>query len=68
MLKPELHKTILAFDVFEKWGIDAVGPLPIISRGKSYILTTVDYLSRWVEARAVKHITAHDVAKIFITN
>ena len=24
VLKPELRKTILAFDVFEKWGIYAV--------------------------------------------
>ena len=63
VLKPELRKTILAFDIFEKWGIDAVGPLPITSRGKSYILTAVDYLSRWAEARAVKQITAKDVAK-----
>ena len=62
-LKPELCKTILAYDVFEKWGIDAVGPLPITSRGKSYILTAVDYLSRWAEAKAVKQITAKDVAK-----
>ncbi|MCO5614358.1 hypothetical protein L7F22_068637 [Adiantum nelumboides] len=53
VLKPELRKTILAYDVFEKWGIDAVGPLPITSRGKSYILTAVDYLSRWAEAKAV---------------
>ena len=42
VLKPELRKTILAFDVFEKWGIDAVGPLPITSQGKSYILMVVD--------------------------
>ena len=49
--------------MFEKWGVDAVGPLPITSRGKSYIITAVEYLSRWAEARAVKHITAHDVAK-----
>ena len=63
ILKPELRKTILAHDVFEKWGIDAVGPLPITSRGKSYILTAVDYLSRWAEARAVRQITAKDVAK-----
>lgn len=27
VLKPEVRKTILTFDVFEKWGIDAVGPL-----------------------------------------
>ncbi|MCO5594211.1 hypothetical protein L7F22_048236 [Adiantum nelumboides] len=53
----------MAFDVLEKWGIDAIGPLPITSRGKSYILTTMDYLSRWAEAIAVKQITAKDVAK-----
>ena len=63
VLKPELRKTIMAYDVFEKWGIDAVGPLPITSRGKCYILTAVDYLSRWAEAKAVKQIRAKDVAK-----
>ena len=62
-MKLELCKTILAFDVFEKWEIDAVGPLPITSTQKSCILIAVDYLSRWVEARAVKLITATNVAK-----
>ncbi|MCO5590464.1 hypothetical protein L7F22_044434 [Adiantum nelumboides] len=63
VLKPELRKTILAYDVFEKWGIDRVSPLPITSRGKNYILRAVDYLSRWAEAKAVRQITAKDVAK-----
>ena len=63
VLKLELCKTILAFDVFEKWGIDAMGPLPITSRGKSYILIVVDYLYRWAEAKAVKQIIAKEVAK-----
>ncbi|MCO5606023.1 hypothetical protein L7F22_060210 [Adiantum nelumboides] len=63
VLKPGLRKTIMAFDVFEKWGIDAIGPLPITRRGKSYILIAVDYLSRWAEAIAIKQITAKDVAK-----
>ncbi|MCO5578412.1 hypothetical protein L7F22_032254 [Adiantum nelumboides] len=63
VFKPELQKTIMVFDVFEKWGIDAIGPLPITSRGKSYILIAVDHLSRWAEAIAVKQITAKDVAK-----
>ncbi|MCO5591440.1 hypothetical protein L7F22_045423 [Adiantum nelumboides] len=60
---PELRKTTLAYDVFEKWGIDVVGPLPITNRGKNYILTPVDYLSRWAEAKAVRQITPKDVAK-----
>ena len=45
ILKPDVRKAMLAFDVFEKWGIDAVGPLPVTQRGKWYILTAVDYLS-----------------------
>lgn len=63
ILKPELRKTIIAFDIFEKWGLDAIGPLPVTSRGKCYILTAVDYLSRWAEAKAVKQVTAKEVAK-----
>ncbi|MCO5598190.1 hypothetical protein L7F22_052282 [Adiantum nelumboides] len=57
----------MAFDVFEKWRIDAIGPLLITSRGKSYILIAVDYLSTWAEAIAVKTITAKDVVK-FVYN
>ena len=49
--------------LFKKWGIDAIGPLPVTSRGKVYILTAVDYLSRWAEAKATKQITAKDVSK-----
>ncbi|MCO5548514.1 hypothetical protein L7F22_001974 [Adiantum nelumboides] len=63
MLRSEIRGTILAYDVFEKWGIDAIGPLPITARGKCYILTAVDYLSRWAEAKLVKQITSKDVAK-----
>ncbi|MCO5591085.1 hypothetical protein L7F22_045062 [Adiantum nelumboides] len=63
VLRSEIRGTILAYDVFEKWGIDAIGPLPITARGKCYILTAVDYLSRWAEAKPVKQITSKDVAK-----
>ncbi|MCO5554991.1 hypothetical protein L7F22_008530 [Adiantum nelumboides] len=63
VLRSKIKGTILAYDVFEKWGIDAIGPLPITAIGKCYILTAVDYLSRWVEAKPVKQITSKDVAK-----
>ena len=62
-MKLELRKTILAFDIFEKWIIDAIGPLPITSQGKSYILTVVDYLSRWVKTRAPRQITAKEATR-----
>ncbi|MCO5603301.1 hypothetical protein L7F22_057450 [Adiantum nelumboides] len=63
VLRSEIRGTILAYDVFEKWDIDAIGPLPITARGKCYILTAIDYLSRWAEAKPVKQITSKDVAK-----
>ncbi|GJW54783.1 reverse transcriptase domain-containing protein, partial [Tanacetum coccineum] len=38
--------------IFDVWGINFMGPFPS-SRGNKYILVVVDYLSRWVEAKAL---------------
>ncbi|GJZ43485.1 reverse transcriptase domain-containing protein [Tanacetum coccineum] len=38
--------------IFEIWGIDFMGPF-LSSRGNKYILVAVDYLSKWVEAKAL---------------
>nr|GEY96956.1 DNA-directed DNA polymerase [Tanacetum cinerariifolium] len=38
--------------IFDVWGIDSMGPLPS-SRGNKYILVVVDYLSKWVKAKAL---------------
>nr|GEV75561.1 retrovirus-related Pol polyprotein from transposon 17.6 [Tanacetum cinerariifolium] len=38
--------------IFDLWGINFMGPFPS-SRGKKYILVVVDYLSKWVEAKAL---------------
>nr|GEY85327.1 reverse transcriptase domain-containing protein [Tanacetum cinerariifolium] len=39
-------------EIFDIWGIDIMGPFPS-SRGNKYILVAVDYLSKWVEAKAL---------------
>ena len=44
---------ILIVDLFDVWGIDFMGPFPN-SFGNLYILVGVDYVSKWVEARAFK--------------
>ena len=44
---------ILVCEIFEVWGIDFMGPFPV-SFGNSYILLAVDYVSKWVEARATR--------------
>lgn len=43
---------ISSYGPFEKWGIDAIGPLPRTSSGMEYIPVTVDYMTRWAEAKA----------------
>ena len=39
----------LQVDLFDVWGIDFMGPFPK-SKNYEYILVTVDYVSKWVEA------------------
>nr|GEU79324.1 hypothetical protein [Tanacetum cinerariifolium] len=44
--------SIQTCEIFDIWGIDFIGPFPS-SRGNKYILVAVDYLSKWVEAKAL---------------
>ncbi|KAL6313013.1 hypothetical protein AAG906_037894 [Vitis piasezkii] len=55
-----------AFDLFDVWGIDFMGPFPM-SFGNSYILVGVDYVSKWVEAIPYKHNDHRVVLKPFET-
>ncbi|GJU15259.1 reverse transcriptase domain-containing protein [Tanacetum coccineum] len=41
-----------ASEVFDIWGIDFMRPFPS-SRNNKYILVAVDYVSKWVEAKAL---------------
>ncbi|GJW47089.1 reverse transcriptase domain-containing protein [Tanacetum coccineum] len=48
------QNAIQVCEIFDVWGIDFMGPFPS-SRGNKYILVVVDYLSKWVEAKAIPH-------------
>ncbi|CAM8953801.1 unnamed protein product [Rhodiola kirilowii] len=58
---------ILVNDVFDIWGIDFMGPFPI-SCGFAYILVAVDYVSKWVEAKATRYDDAKTVVDFLRTN
>nr|GFB43693.1 reverse transcriptase domain-containing protein [Tanacetum cinerariifolium] len=49
-------------EIFDVSGIDFMGPFPS-SRGNIYILVAVDYLSKWVEAKALPTNDARVVVK-----
>ncbi|GJU75333.1 reverse transcriptase domain-containing protein [Tanacetum coccineum] len=56
------QNAIQVCEIFDVCGIDFMGPFPS-SRGNKYILVAVDYLSKWVEAKALPTNDARVVVK-----
>ncbi|GJV36857.1 reverse transcriptase domain-containing protein [Tanacetum coccineum] len=54
-------------EIFDVWGIDFMGPFPS-SRGNKYILVAVDYLSKWVEVKALPINDARVVVNYGVTH
>ncbi|GKF31753.1 reverse transcriptase domain-containing protein, partial [Tanacetum coccineum] len=66
-VKAKLHdempqNSIQVCEIFDIWGIDFMGPFPS-SRGNKYIHVAVDYLSKWVEAKALPTNDARVICK-----
>ncbi|GJY19346.1 reverse transcriptase domain-containing protein [Tanacetum coccineum] len=57
-----LQNAIQVCEIFDVWGIDFMGAFPS-SRGNKYILMAVDYLSKWVKAKALPTNDARVVVK-----
>nr|GEW89602.1 reverse transcriptase domain-containing protein [Tanacetum cinerariifolium] len=60
------QNSIQACEIFDIWGIDFMGPFSSF-RGNKHILVAVDYLSKWVEAKALPINDARVVCK-FLKN
>ncbi|GJY61867.1 reverse transcriptase domain-containing protein [Tanacetum coccineum] len=56
------QNAIQVCEIFDVWGIDFMGPFSS-SRGNKYILVAVDYLSKWVKAKALPTNDARVVCK-----
>ena len=60
--KNNLIRMISLMDLFQRWRIDIVRPLLMTEEGNRYIVVTMDYFSRWPEARPLRHANATSVA------
>ncbi|KAH9263206.1 hypothetical protein BASA83_013446 [Batrachochytrium salamandrivorans] len=47
---------------FERWGIDFYGPMVETKSGNKYLITCIDYATRWVLAKPVKDMTESAVS------
>jgi hypothetical protein len=60
----EMHlKAQVAAKPFKRWALDFVGPFNPKSNQKAYILVTMDYMTKWVEAEALPNTTEEVVIK-----
>ncbi|GJZ72459.1 DNA-directed DNA polymerase [Tanacetum coccineum] len=59
--------SINVYEIFDIYGIDFMGPFPP-SFGNVYILLAVDYVSKWVKAKATKTDDAKVVADFVKAN
>lgn len=62
-------KLIIVEEPFKQWGIDFIGVInPSSSAGHSYVLTAIDYFTKWVEAIPVKNATSKIVCRFLKEN
>ena len=46
--------------ILERWGLDAIGPLPATTEGYTYLLVAIDHASRYAFVKAVRAISAQE--------
>ena len=63
-------RPIMATRAFSNWGIDFVGPIkpPARHTHEEYIIVAIDYLTKWVEAKATVKNDARTTTKFLYEN
>ena len=41
---------------FAQWGLDIIGPFPTTVRQLKFLVVSIDYFTKWVEAKALATI------------
>ncbi|KAL0431963.1 UNVERIFIED_CONTAM: Transposon Ty3-G Gag-Pol polyprotein [Sesamum radiatum] len=55
-------------DAKHLWGMDIVGPFPVASSQRKFLLVAIDYFTKWVEAEPLARITEGEVMKFIWKN
>ncbi|KAL0367273.1 UNVERIFIED_CONTAM: hypothetical protein Sradi_3617400 [Sesamum radiatum] len=60
--------TMLSPCPFIQWGMDIVGPFPLATDQRKFLLVTIDYFTKWVEAEPLARINEGEVMKFIWKN
>jgi hypothetical protein len=55
-------------ELWERVGVDIIGPLPLTNMGNKYICTAVDMCSRFLVTKAIRKTNSKTIAEFFINN
>lgn len=53
-------------NIFEKIGVDVLGPFPRSSRGNRFVVVSVEYASRFAICKALPRVTSDDIVRFLI--
>ncbi|XP_074377023.1 uncharacterized protein LOC141718541 [Apium graveolens] len=53
---------------FAMWGMAILGPFPVASGQRKFIVVAIDYFTKWIEAKALAKITTKKIAQFFWEN
>ena len=48
---------------FAMWGMDILGPFPLASAQRKFLLVAINYFTKWIEAKPLAKITTKLVAQ-----
>nr|XP_017227761.1 PREDICTED: uncharacterized protein LOC108203368 [Daucus carota subsp. sativus] len=65
---PEMLTTINTPIPFAMWGMDILGPFPLASAQRKFLLVAIDYFTKWIEAKPLAKITTKQVAQFVWEN
>ena len=60
---PEMLTSINTPIPFAMWGMDILGPFPLASAQRKFLLVAIDYFTKWIEAKPMAKITTKQVAQ-----
>jgi ribonuclease HI/transposase InsO family protein len=65
---PEMLTSINSPLPFAMWGMDILGPFPMATAQRKFLIVAIDYFTKWIEAKPLAKITTKQVAQFLWEN